>query len=187
MQMDTNTTIDALVLRVGSLLLLAVGGWCLLGIVAALVVRVAGRRGRAPALAELVARLALPRWAYALLAGSAVILTPLAARADPVPTLPPPALPVSTAASTPTAAAVPYSAESSKPHPALPSTPAATVVVRPGDTLWRLAATHLGKHPAELRIAAAWPRWYAANRAVIGSDPSLIQPGERLHTPQERP
>jgi hypothetical protein len=32
-------------------------------------------------------------------------------------------------------------------------------------------------------IAAAWPRWYAANRAVIGPDPGLIRPGQELMPP----
>lgn len=49
--------------------------------------------------------------------------------------------------------------------------PAATVVVRPGDTLWALAAGH------------AWRRLHAANRGVIGPDPDLIHPGTRLVLP----
>jgi nucleoid-associated protein YgaU len=62
-----------------------------------------------------------------------------------------------------------------------------TVVVQPGDSLWRIAAEHLPGHPTPKRIARAWPRWYAANRAVIGDDPNLIVPGQHLHTPPERP
>lgn len=32
-------------------------------------------------------------------------------------------------------------------------------------------------------VAHEWPRWYAANRAVIGGDPDRIQPGQRLTPP----
>lgn len=46
------------------------------------------------------------------------------------------------------------------------------VVVRPGDTLWALA----GHCPA-------WHRLYALNRDVIGPDPDLIRPGQRLRLP----
>lgn len=57
------------------------------------------------------------------------------------------------------------------------------VVVRPGDTLWDIAARSLPGQPTAADIAAAWPRWYAANRAVIGPDPNVIHPGQRLHAP----
>jgi resuscitation-promoting factor RpfA len=56
-------------------------------------------------------------------------------------------------------------------------------VVRAGDSLWRIAAQRLGGHASSAEIAAAWPRWYAANRPVIGADPDLITPGEHLHAP----
>jgi nucleoid-associated protein YgaU len=32
-------------------------------------------------------------------------------------------------------------------------------------------------------VSAAWPLLYAANRAVVGADPDLIRPGERLSLP----
>ena len=32
-------------------------------------------------------------------------------------------------------------------------------------------------------VAREWPRWYEANRAVIGTNPSLIRPGELLVPP----
>jgi hypothetical protein len=35
-------------------------------------------------------------------------------------------------------------------------------------------------------IAAEWPRWYAANRERIGTDPDLIRPGQRLLPPPAR-
>ena len=57
------------------------------------------------------------------------------------------------------------------------------VVVRPGDTLWDLAARHLGPEATDADVAEAWPTWYAANRAVIGDDPDLILPGQQLRIP----
>lgn len=59
-----------------------------------------------------------------------------------------------------------------------------TVRVRRGDSLWGIAAAHLPPSATDRAIAAAWPRWYAANRAVIGSDPDLILPGQMLVPPQ---
>ncbi len=58
-----------------------------------------------------------------------------------------------------------------------------TVVVSRGDCLWSIAAAHLPTGSSEAEIAAAWPRWYAANRETIGADPDLILPGQRLTIP----
>lgn len=57
------------------------------------------------------------------------------------------------------------------------------VIVQPGDTLWSIAAAHLGPKATRDQIAAAWPHWYAANRHVIGPDPAVIHPGEQLRPP----
>lgn len=57
------------------------------------------------------------------------------------------------------------------------------VVVHRGDTLWSIAAAHLGPHADAQTIAAEWPRWYAANRHVIGDDPDLLEVGTSLQTP----
>ena len=71
-----------------------------------------------------------------------------------------------------------------KPPPTTPSTPMPTVVtVQRGDSLWSIAAAHLPRHVDAAEVAAAWPRWYDANRAVIGSDPDLILPGTELIAP----
>jgi len=56
-------------------------------------------------------------------------------------------------------------------------------VVRRGDSLWSIAARHLPAGATDHEIAAAWPRWYAANRTVIGPDPDLLRPGQRLVPP----
>ena len=54
--------------------------------------------------------------------------------------------------------------------------PASFVRVRPGDTLWGIATDRLGS-------GAEWPRLYAPNRNVVGPDPDLIRPGQRLTLP----
>jgi nucleoid-associated protein YgaU len=56
-------------------------------------------------------------------------------------------------------------------------------VVRRGDTLWSIAARHLGGHPSDAEVARAWPVWHDANRGVIGDDPDLILPGQVLRSP----
>lgn len=65
------------------------------------------------------------------------------------------------------------------------------VLVTPGDTLWRIAAHALGPRATDRAVAAAWPRWWAVNRAVIGDDPDLIRPGQQLtpptHLGEDRP
>jgi uncharacterized membrane protein YgcG len=57
------------------------------------------------------------------------------------------------------------------------------VTVRPGDSLWSIAARELGPGARAGDIAVAWPRWWAANRALVGADPNLIHPGQRLRAP----
>ena len=52
---------------------------------------------------------------------------------------------------------------------------AATVTVRPGDSLWGLSESNLGD-------GQRWPEIYDANRTVI-TDPRLIYPGETLVLP----
>ena len=62
-----------------------------------------------------------------------------------------------------------------------------TVVVRAGDSLWRLAAEQLGPLATDSDIAAHWPRWYELNRTVIGTDPHLIIPGQVFEAPELPP
>jgi LysM domain len=61
-----------------------------------------------------------------------------------------------------------------------------TVVVHRGDTLWDLAARHLGPGATDAQVATEWPRWHATNRSTIGPDPDLILPGQRLRVPIDR-
>lgn len=64
--------------------------------------------------------------------------------------------------------------------------PAGEVVVKRGDTLWAIAARHLGGGATAADIAAEWPHWYTANRVMIGDDPDLILPGMILRPPTHR-
>ena len=61
------------------------------------------------------------------------------------------------------------------------------VAVRRGDTLWSIAARHLGPDVRADDVARAWPLWWQANRSVIGEDPDLILPGQILHAPSGTP
>jgi nucleoid-associated protein YgaU len=59
------------------------------------------------------------------------------------------------------------------------------VVVRRGDTLWAIARAQLGSRADVASIAGAVGRWHHANRHVIGPDPDLIHPGQRLTPPSK--
>ncbi|MDQ4051568.1 MAG: LysM peptidoglycan-binding domain-containing protein [Actinomycetota bacterium] len=55
--------------------------------------------------------------------------------------------------------------------------------VRPGDSLWSVAESTLrdsGAAATEADVAAYWPRIYALNRDLVGPDPDLLRPGQRL-------
>lgn len=181
--------------------------WLAIGLGATIAAALPGALGRAAGgLADRV----LPRAVLRLVAGAAglgVALAPATAMATTTtPTTAAAPSPISTAAPAwPTSAAPPApmwptgpagpSAASAAPKPSshpqhrAPNRPAAEpgVVVTSGDTLWSIAAGHLPpgqRTPA--RIAAAWPRWYAANRPVIGADPDHIVAGQVLHLPTHR-
>lgn len=57
------------------------------------------------------------------------------------------------------------------------------IVVQRGDSLWSIAARHLGPGATTAEINAEWPRWFAANQRVIGDDANLITPGQVLSLP----
>lgn len=65
------------------------------------------------------------------------------------------------------------------------SPPARHVVVRPGDTLWQLAAGLLPPDADGGAVASLCRRLYSANRKVIGDDPDVIRPGQRLRVPRQ--
>lgn len=58
-----------------------------------------------------------------------------------------------------------------------------TIRVRPGDTLWAIAARSMPDGATDAQIAAATTAWHHANRTVIGADPHLIFPQQRLTPP----
>lgn len=64
-----------------------------------------------------------------------------------------------------------------------PSGQATSVAVLAGDTLWGIVATYLGPEASDVDVALEWPRWYAANRALIGGSPDVLLPGQILQAP----
>lgn len=66
------------------------------------------------------------------------------------------------------------------------------VVVRQGDSLWRIARRRLPGGAADPEVATAVAALYAANHRTIGPDPDHLVPGQRLlvddpDTPPEAP
>jgi hypothetical protein len=74
-----------------------------------------------------------------------------------------------------------------QPQPAMPPATSTDgdVVVADGDSLWSIAARHLGPGASVAATAIAWHQWYAANRQVVGDDPDLIHPGQLLRPPAQ--
>lgn len=61
------------------------------------------------------------------------------------------------------------------------------VVVLRGDTLWSVAASHLGPGAEAAEIDREWRRWFSVNRDVIGDDANRILPGQLLRPPTSPP
>ena len=63
-----------------------------------------------------------------------------------------------------------------------------TCVVRPDDSLWRIAERTLADRSngmvTSADIAQFWPVIYETNRALIGDDPNLVLPGQTLEIPE---
>jgi nucleoid-associated protein YgaU len=202
-------TVDDLVAAIASVGLVVVAGWVWASLIAHAAAALPGTVGRISAAAAAVMTPAACRGAIRLLLGATAIsapITPVAASAaEPAAyalatsstagssagfaDLPGIERPAMVAGWVPT---VPEPAPAAAPQidVRLVATPPSEaeamlddVVVRRGDTLWEIAARALGKHATAAEIAAEWPRWYAANRAVIGADPDLIHPGTVLRAP----
>ena len=60
----------------------------------------------------------------------------------------------------------------------------AVVVVQPGDTLWAIARADLLPHADDGAVARRVREIHQTNRAVIGTDPDLIRPDQRLRMPR---
>lgn len=70
--------------------------------------------------------------------------------------------------------------------PAATGATGATVTVRPGDSLWSIAARQLPPGASDAAVARTSALLHRLNRDVIGADPDLIHPGQRLQLP-DRP
>jgi hypothetical protein len=64
-----------------------------------------------------------------------------------------------------------------------PAPAPATRRVRPGDSLWSVAADLLGARPTPAEVDRAWRTLYRANRSRVGDDPDLLHPGITLRLP----
>lgn len=169
--------VDAAVVFVAVALSWVLLGWLALGLVVGVAAELPGAAGRA---AAAIGTIVLPRairQVVSLTLGVGMLTAGAsAASADPAP-----ARPETPAASTAVAVDWPLQ-PSSAPTP--DSAPVDTaVVVRPGDSLWAIAASRLGTAATCTEIAAAVASWYAANHELIGPDPDLIHPGQRLVPP----
>ncbi|MFE8884894.1 LysM peptidoglycan-binding domain-containing protein [Pseudarthrobacter enclensis] len=59
------------------------------------------------------------------------------------------------------------------------------VAVLAGDTLWDIVSDQLGPGASDVEVALEWPRWYEANRLVIGNNPDMLLPGQLLQPPSQ--
>lgn len=175
--------------------------WLAVGLLAAAAEALPGRVGTG---ARRVAGALLPGAVHRLVAGSVglgVLLAPVAACAGPTtPAAPAPStasaslLPPTWPTDRPTVAPPVWPTEHVTRPPVrttAPATPrpaaAQQVTVRPGDSLWRIAAQRLGPGATAAEIDREWPRWYTGNRTVIGADPDIIRPGQVLRPPAGDP
>lgn len=60
-------------------------------------------------------------------------------------------------------------------------------VVRPGDSLWKIARAELGRGASNRSVGVAWHQIYETNREVVGKNPGLIRPGLVLQLPSLQP
>jgi hypothetical protein len=175
---------DVLLADVAASLLWLVAAWLATGIAATLLAAMPGTAGR---LMGAASHRLLPGALCRVVAGSAglgVLLAPIPAMAAPGSADAAAVQHVATALPAPVwPGAQPSVSRPDPPPPSPTKTSDRAVRVRPGDSLWLITAHRLGPNVAPAEVAAAWPRWYAANRDVIGADPDLILPGQLLSPP----
>lgn len=83
-----------------------------------------------------------------------------------------------------------WAAPATAPEPAssaveAPVRPPGPHTIAPGETLWGIAAASLDPDAPPEAVEARWREIHRVNRAVIGDDPDLIHPGDRLVLPEE--
>jgi hypothetical protein len=179
--LDSDRPFADLLTRLCGVVLLGCLAWGWLGATA--VVMTALRHAPAPGRLRWVPlgwrRLVLGACGVALTAGAAA---PALATPGPVRLDPPAATTAVGSADVASGSATLVGAERPAEHTTEHAAPA--IVVSPGDSLWRLAAERLDPAASDAEITATWHRLYRANRAVVGSDPDLIEPGQRLAPPR---
>lgn len=167
-------TLAAALVEVASVAVLACAAW-LWATTTLTVVQVLGGR-RQPA------RSGVRRWVL-VACGVAVLASPLPSALA----APGHHAPAATALPYPDRAVAPARSDHDRRAPVRPRGPASTVVVRPGDSLWLIAARDLGAGATDAEVTTRWHALYAANRARIGPDPDLVEPGLRLLLPGKDP
>ncbi len=159
--------------------------WALVGCAAWLVVVLSAvaldvcrvRAGRRPALATSVG---CPTWVVVLVLAGLGLSPGTAWAAPSTPGAPAPHEQPETTLTGLRSPAVPLTS----PHPRAHPQPAPrTRVVLPGDSLWSLSADLLGPGASPARLDRTWRRIARLNRDVVGADPDLIHPGDRLLLP----
>ena len=144
-----------------------VWGWLSSLAVVVEALRIGGRAGTrsTPGVPAAYRRLVLAACVVALTAGAGPALA--ASGADPAQSMPV------------AVAGLPFPARAMD----LPAQSHRVVAVRPGDSLWTIAARRLPADASDREITEGWQELYARNRGVIGDDPSLIRPGQQLVLP----
>lgn len=58
-----------------------------------------------------------------------------------------------------------------------------TATVALGDSVWTVAARHLGPSASQAAVASYWLRVLTLNADTLGADPDLVRPGQSLRLP----
>jgi nucleoid-associated protein YgaU len=168
--------------------------WIAMAVAVSVIAQAPGTLGRAAgAVAQRVTPALIRRAVHAVFGLSVVTLPPVFAPAAHASTVQPVAVTAGTPAMSLTSLPSldrPGSLQGEEPVPSeqptvVESASGGSYVVQRGDSLWSIAARHLPSPASASAIANAWPRWYAANRDVIGDDPNLILPGQVFRAPAE--
>jgi nucleoid-associated protein YgaU len=187
-------SVDGAAATLGLTVVQLAAAWLAVGLLADLAAQLPGavgsaaRRVRARILPRLVQRVVAGALGVGIVAGPAVAAANPPQPAGPTRAVPAPAWPTDNPIPVPlwpTDSVRSESAATPKSDGAAPHSGSGSVRVRPGDTLWAIAARSLSGRRTPDRIAAAWPRWWAANRSVIGPDPDLVRPGQVLTAPAD--